>query len=47
MKKVMSVVLLGIIAVSVAGCASRCEVEPIVEENHKLIVPPHFGQMPK
>lgn len=47
MKKVVSIILLAVIAVGVAGCARKCESEPIVEENHKLIVPPHFGQMPK
>ena len=47
MKKIVSIMLLGFVAVTVMGCASKCEVEPIVEENHKLIVPPHFGQMPK
>lgn len=31
----------------VGACASTCEVEPIVEQNHKLIVPPNFGEMPK
>lgn len=31
----------------VAGCACNCEVEPIIEANHKLIVPPNFGNMPK
>lgn len=48
MKKI--IICCGLIAMSVAlaGCAaSRCEVEPIVQENHKLIVPPNFGQMPK
>ena len=30
-----------------AGCSHRCESEPIVESNHKLIVPPNFGNMPK
>ena len=30
-----------------AACANKCETEPIVAENHKLIVPPNFGQMPK
>ena len=33
--------------VAVAGCACNCEKEPIVESNHKLIVPPDFGNMPK
>ena len=47
MKKFVSLVLLGVVAVSVAACAHKCEVEPIVKENHKLIVPPHFGEMPK
>ncbi|MBP5794682.1 MAG: hypothetical protein J6W41_01545 [Alphaproteobacteria bacterium] len=31
---------------ALAGCCN-CEVEPIVEQNHKLIVPPNFGNMPK
>lgn len=47
MKKFVSIILLVVIAVGVAGCARKCESEPIVAENHKLIVPPHFGQMPK
>ena len=47
MKKVFAVILLGVVALSLMGCIHRCEVEPIVEENHKLIVPPHFGQTPK
>lgn len=47
MKKIACFLGLCTIAVTLAGCASRkCEVEPIVEENHKLIVPPNFGQMP-
>ena len=47
MKKIVSLILLGLVVIMVAGCSHSCEVEPIVEENHKLIVPPHFGQMPK
>ena len=47
MKKFVSIILLLVIAVSVGACAHKCEVEPIVAENHKLIVPPHFGEMPK
>jgi len=40
--------IVGVLAVLyVAGCCHKCEVEPIVEQNHKLIVPPNFGQMPK
>ncbi len=42
MKKLLLILTL----VSLAGCCN-CEVEPIVEQNQKLIVPPHFGQMPK
>jgi len=47
MKK--AILLLAIIALPLAlsACISKCETEPIVEENHKLIVPPNFGQMPK
>ncbi len=37
-------IMLGVLLV--AGCAQKCEVEPIVEQNHKLIVPPNFGHMP-
>ena len=44
MKKLMLVAVVGAV---LAGCASTCETEPIVEQNHKLIVPPNFGQMPK
>lgn len=41
--------LLGIVSLvgMVTGCACKCENEPIVESNHKLIVPPNFGNMPK
>lgn len=47
MKKVL--ILLAIVAMPamLTACTRTCEIEPIVEENHKLIVPPHFGQMPK
>ena len=47
MKKIVSLILLGVIAVTVTGCVRKCETEPIIEENHKLIVPPHFGETPK
>lgn len=47
MKKVLFLVALVVTPVLLSGCAKKCEVEPIVEENHKLIVPPNFGQMPK
>lgn len=47
MKK--AILLLAIIAIpmTLSACMSKCETEPIVEENHKLIVPPNFGQLPK
>lgn len=47
MKKFLTVVALLVVPVLVMGCAKKCEVEPIVEQNHKLIVPPNFGNMPK
>lgn len=48
MKKIICVFALVAVAFSLAGCmGTKCEVEPIVTENHKLIVPPNFGQMPK
>ena len=47
MKKFLMVVALLVVPVLVTGCAKKCEVEPIVEQNHKLIVPPNFGNMPK
>lgn len=46
MKKLFLVALVALPCV-VAGCAKKCEVEPIVEQNQKLIVPPNFGNMPK
>ncbi|MBD5388744.1 hypothetical protein HDR63_00630 [bacterium] len=45
MKKAMWIGVLG--ALLCGACMQKCEVEPIVEQNHKLIVPPNFGQMPK
>ena len=46
MNKILMLVVL-MMPMVVAGCVQQCDVEPIVEENHKLIVPPIFGQMPK
>ncbi len=46
MKKICLVLGLVLITANVTGC-TKCEVEPLVEENHKLIVPKNFGQMPK
>ena len=47
MKKIFLLIMIGVSVVSLAGCACDCEKEPIVESNHKLIVPPNFGNMPK
>ncbi|MCL2758205.1 MAG: hypothetical protein FWE64_02690 [Alphaproteobacteria bacterium] len=44
MKKVMLLVALCSVFF-VAGCC-RCEKEPIVEQNQRLIVPPNFGNRP-
>lgn len=47
MKKIVMLIALCSIVAVVAGCTHKCENEPIVEANHKLIVPPNFGNMPK
>ncbi len=47
MKKVLFLIALVALPMVVSGCAKKCEVEPIVQENQKLIVPPNFGNMPK
>ena len=49
MRNIYMLALMGVVALGVAACSvvSHCETEPMVEENHKLIVPPNFGQMPK
>ena len=47
MKKIAFVLALFSVVVVVAGCTCKCEKEPIVESNQKLIVPPNFGNMPK
>ena len=43
------IIFLGLMSVVcvMAGCGCKCDKEPIVEQNHKLIVPPDFGNMPK
>lgn len=46
MKKILSICLAVVAVMAVAGCCN-CQVEPIVEQNQKLIVPPNFGNMPK
>jgi hypothetical protein len=45
MKKIMLIVAV-LAPVVLAGCSGTCEQEPIVQENHKLIVPPEFGARP-
>ena len=47
MRKIIMVLALVCVPAVLVGCAKKCEVEPIVEQNHKLIVPPNFGNMPK
>ena len=45
MKKAMILISCFVSLVSVPGCC-RCESEPIIEQNRKLIVPPNFGVRP-
>lgn len=45
MKKIF-LILVMLVPVVFAACSKTCETEPIVEENHKLIVPPNFGAKP-
>ena len=47
MKKIFLLFVLIAVPAVLGGCAKKCEVEPIVQENQKLIVPPNFGNMPK
>lgn len=47
MKKIFLLSAIIAVPMVLSACMSKCETEPIVEENHKLIVPPDFGQMPK
>ena len=47
MKKILILLAVCSLVGFVAGCSHKCETEPIVEANHKLIVPPNFGNMPK
>lgn len=46
MKKIILLLAVAM-PIALSACTQTCETEPIVQENHKLIVPPHFGQMPK
>jgi len=45
MKKIILIFIM-LAPVVFAACSKTCETEPIVEENHKLIVPPNFGARP-
>jgi hypothetical protein len=48
MKKLITSIGLCALVLALGACAfSKCEVEPIVEQNHKLIVPPNFGNQPQ
>lgn len=47
MKRAMFLIAIILAPMTLCACGGKCEVEPIVEENHKLIVPPNFGAMPK
>ncbi|MBO8407178.1 MAG: hypothetical protein IAC77_01805 [Proteobacteria bacterium] len=47
MKKAFLLLAIIVAPLALAACGGNCETEPIVEENHKLIVPPNFGQMPQ
>ncbi len=47
MKKIILLLFLIALPFVMAGCAGKCETEPVVAENHKLIVPPNFGNLPK
>lgn len=47
MKKFALIIALFSVVCVVCGCSCKCENEPVVESNHKLIVPPDFGNMPK
>lgn len=45
MKKLILIFVM-LAPVVLAACSRSCETEPIVAENHKLIVPPNFGARP-
>jgi hypothetical protein len=47
MKKALFLIALVAMPCVLSACSKKCEVEPIVEQNHKLIVPPNFGKMPQ
>ncbi|MBP5485322.1 MAG: hypothetical protein J6Y07_01300 [Alphaproteobacteria bacterium] len=45
MKKIILAFVM-LMPVVLGACTRSCENEPIVEQNHKLIVPPNFGARP-
>ena len=45
MKKIILAMVM-LLPIMPAACSRTCETEPIVEQNHKLIVPPNFGARP-
>ena len=47
MKKFVGIIALLSVVCVLSGCSCKCENEPVTEQNHKLIVPPNFGNMPK
>ncbi|MDR1337587.1 MAG: hypothetical protein LBJ73_00985 [Rickettsiales bacterium] len=47
MKKLIAVMGLCSLVLALGACSRTCETEPIVEQNHKLIVPKNFGSQPK
>jgi len=44
-KTVLSLSVLCALCLALGACC-RCETEPTVDANHKLIVPPNFGNKP-
>ncbi|MGN0917380.1 MAG: hypothetical protein ACI4NZ_04200 [Candidatus Enterousia sp.] len=47
MRKALLLLFVVMLPVALGACSTKCETEPVVTENHKLIVPPNFGAMPK
>ena len=47
MKKIILLLVVALVPVVLSGCVRKCESEPIIEENHTLIVTPHLGEMRK
>jgi len=47
MKKILLVINMCMLTVLLSACACNCHMEPELEKNSTLVVPPHFGNMPK